>query len=263
MIVLGFDTATSATAVGLRLEDGSTLQARDDPPTGARPGHSAQLLTLAAELLAQAELPWSAVERIAVGLGPGTFTGLRIGVATAHGLARSLAVELVGAPTLQALALAALQSSSARSEGHGPPDPRADPTEPRSTELAVLAAIDARRGEAFAAAYAADFKLSVPAELTVPRAVAPQDLALLVAQATGSESTPRRWIAVGDGAIRYRDHLQDGGIGVAADDSPVHLVSGAAICELALAATPTAVADVIPDYRRRPDAEITLEAADK
>jgi tRNA threonylcarbamoyladenosine biosynthesis protein TsaB len=263
MIVLGFDTATSATAVGLRLEDGSTLLARDDPPAGTRPGHSAQLLALAAELLEQAELSWSAVERIAVGLGPGTFTGLRIGVATAHGLARSLAVELVGVPTLQALALAALQSPPTRSEGHGLPDAQGDPTEPEGTELGVLAVIDARRGEAFAAAYAADIKLSEPVELTVPRAMAPEDLALIVAQATHSESTQRRWLAVGDGAIRFRSHLEAGGIGVAPDASPSHLVSGTAICQLALAAAPTAVADVIPDYRRRPDAEITLEAAGK
>jgi tRNA threonylcarbamoyladenosine biosynthesis protein TsaB len=273
MIVLGFDTATSATAVGLRLEDGGTLLARDDPPVGARPGHSAQLLALAAELLERAELPWGAVERIAVGLGPGTFTGLRIGVATAHGLARSLAIELVGVSTLQALALATLQDPQARieavenrqvrGEGRGLADARSDAAAPLGSELGVLAAIDARRGEVFAAAYAADIKLSNPAELTVPRAVAPEGLAQIVAQATGSESAPRRWIAVGDGAIRYRDHLQEGGIGVAPDDSASHLVSGAAICELALAAAPAAVAAVMPDYRRRPDAEITLEGAGK
>jgi tRNA threonylcarbamoyladenosine biosynthesis protein TsaB len=131
-ILLGFDTATPATVVGLRLADGSTLQARDDPPPNQRPAHTTRLLELAAELLAQADMDWSAVGRIAVGVGPGTFTGLRIGVATARGLAQSLGVELVGVSTLQTLAEAALRER------------------PHS---GVLAAIDARRGEMFAAAY--------------------------------------------------------------------------------------------------------------
>jgi tRNA A37 threonylcarbamoyladenosine modification protein TsaB len=75
MIVLGFDTATSATAVALRLRDGSALERRDDPEPGSRPGHATRLLGLAAELLAEAGLGWREVERIAAGAGPGTFTG--------------------------------------------------------------------------------------------------------------------------------------------------------------------------------------------
>lgn len=232
MIVLGFDTATAATAVGLRLADGSTLLARDDPPAGARPGHSAQLLALAAGLLGEAELPWSAIERVAVGLGPGTFTGLRIGAASAQGLARSLGVELVGVSTLHALALAA-----------------------RADHAAVLAVIDARRGEVYAAAYAA------ARQLTEPRAVAPADLAAVVEQAEGSGAAMGRWLAVGDGAIRFREQLQAAGIAVPEDGSPAHLVSGGAICELALQARPLAAGELLPDYRRRPDAEIALEGA--
>jgi tRNA threonylcarbamoyladenosine biosynthesis protein TsaB len=89
VIVLGFDTATQASVVGLRLADGSTLQARDDPQPAARPGHATRLLSMAAELLADASLGWAQVERIAVGVGPGRFTGLRVGIATARGLAQS------------------------------------------------------------------------------------------------------------------------------------------------------------------------------
>ena len=94
MIVLGFDTATRSTAVALRLADGSTLQARHDPSPDERPGHTTRLLGMAGELLARAGIPPRALERIAVGLGPGTFTGLRVGVATARGLAQSLARDL-------------------------------------------------------------------------------------------------------------------------------------------------------------------------
>ena len=108
MIVLGFDTATQATVAGLRLADGRTLQARDDPAEQEHPGHATRLLDMAAELLAQAGLGWGDVQRIAVGVGPGRFTGLRVGIATARGLAQSLGVQLVGVSSLRALALAAV-----------------------------------------------------------------------------------------------------------------------------------------------------------
>ena len=136
MIVLGFDTSTPATALALRLPDGTTLQARDDPAPGEHPGHATRLLPLAAGLLAQAGLRFADVHRIAVGVGPGTFTGLRIGVASARGLAQSLDAELVGVSSLRALAFAAANGREAAETG------------------VVLALIDARRGEAFAATYA-------------------------------------------------------------------------------------------------------------
>ncbi|MGA8365633.1 MAG: tRNA (adenosine(37)-N6)-threonylcarbamoyltransferase complex dimerization subunit type 1 TsaB, partial [Solirubrobacteraceae bacterium] len=137
MIVLGFDTSTPATAIGLRLADGTTMQARDDPGEGEHPGHATRLLPLAASLLAQAGLRFADVDRIAVGVGPGTFTGLRIGAASARGLAQSLDAQLIGVSSLQALAFAAANSRQAGGMG----------------VVAVLALIDARRGEAFAAAY--------------------------------------------------------------------------------------------------------------
>ena len=124
MIVLGLDTATPATVVGLRLADGRTLQARDDPEARQRPGHATRLLPLANDLLVEAHIDWSELERIAVGVGPGTFTGLRIGIATARGLAQSLGVELVGVSSLRALA----QGSQTRAPGargtHRGADPR-------------------------------------------------------------------------------------------------------------------------------------------
>ncbi|HEY2283601.1 MAG TPA: tRNA (adenosine(37)-N6)-threonylcarbamoyltransferase complex dimerization subunit type 1 TsaB [Solirubrobacteraceae bacterium] len=250
MIVLGFDTSTPATAIGLRLHDGATVQARDDPAQGERPGHATRLLPLAAGLLAQAGLRFADVERIAVGVGPGTFTGLRIGLASARGLAQALDAELVGVSSLQALALVAANRREAGSMG------------------VVLALIDARRGEAFAAAYApveapaGDREPSPPRELAPPRALAPARFEEILEEAAmaGGNDLPG-WVAVGNGATLYRDALHALKIGVPAEDSPLHRVSGEAICALGSVGAAQAIDTVLPDYRRRPDAELALEHA--
>jgi tRNA threonylcarbamoyladenosine biosynthesis protein TsaB len=259
VIVLGFDTSTPATAVALRLADGRTTHARDDPPAGAHPGHATRLLDMAHELLGGAGVAWSDIDRIAVGVGPGTFTGLRVGVATARGLAQSLSIELVGVSSPRALAVAALASQRLEGGERG----------------AALAVIDARRGEAFAAAYELGDR-GEPSELAGPRALPPQELASVVAEAEAAAEaaaeaeeaggaagdSPWRWLAVGDGALRFRDQLEAAGVRTPADSSPLHLVSAAAVCELgAHAAAAASLREIVPDYRRRPDAELALEGA--
>lgn len=248
MIVLGFDTATQATVVGLRLADGSTLQASDDPAPEAHPGHATRLLAMSAELLAQAGIRWSALERIAVGIGPGRFTGLRVGIATARGLAQSLDVELTGVSSLQALALAA----AAREPGR-----------------AILAVIDARRDEAFAAAYqpSVDFarprraRESLPGEIELPHALGACQLQSIVEELEQRGSPPgQRWLAVGDGAVRFALQLQQAGVEVAAESSELHAIDPVAVCELgASAASGGSTAQVLPDYRRSPDAALARE----
>ena len=166
-MILGLDTATPSTVAGLLLPDGRVVEARDDPAPGERPAHAARLLDLAESVLSTADASWDDVERIAVGVGPGSFTGLRIGVATARGLAQARGIALVPVSTLRALALGA---------GGGP----------------VAAVIDARRREVFAAVYEAD-----GSERLAPAAYAPADLA---AHLSGV-------LAVGDGAVLYRDVL--------------------------------------------------------
>ena len=80
MRVLGFDTATALTAVALRdFEDEANLCLRtlvdssavDEPPAGGRPGHAQRLLLLIHQLIEQSGAGWEAVDRIAVGVGPG------------------------------------------------------------------------------------------------------------------------------------------------------------------------------------------------
>jgi tRNA threonylcarbamoyladenosine biosynthesis protein TsaB len=245
MIVLGFDTATSATAVGVTLADGSTLQARDDPPAGRRPGHATRLLPLASELLAEAELPWSDVERIAVGVGPGTFTGLRIGIATARGLAQSLGVQLVGVSSLRALALGTREATEGA--GNGSTVGAID-----AGRLGrVMAVIDARRGEVFVAAYDGDV------EVLGPQAVPPEGLGELL-QGVAARMSVEGWTAVGDGAVLYRDSFEPLGALVPGEGSELHRIHAQAICALGACALASDSA-VVPDYRRRPDAEIALE----
>ena len=238
MIVLGFDTATLSTAVGLRLADGSTLQARDDPAPASSPGHATRLLAMVASLLERAGVPWSELDRIAVGLGPGRFTGLRVGVATARGLAQSLSLPLAGVSTLEALAEAAAVHGGEGCDG-------------------VLPVVDALRGEAFAGAYLVA-GAHVDRELSFPGPLGPEALHSIAARAEErAGGGRRRWLAVGDGAVRYRRQLEDAGVTVPADESPLHLVQGGAVCELgARGLAAPAYEQVVPDYRRLADARI-------
>jgi tRNA threonylcarbamoyladenosine biosynthesis protein TsaB len=221
MNLLAFDTATPATAVAL-VTSGGESEARHDPAAGERPGHASQLLPLAAGLLADAGLAFADLDRIAVGTGPGTFTGLRIGVATARALAQATGAPLTGVSTLRALAL------GAEEEARG---------------ATVLAVLDARRGEAFVAAWRAGEPVLPPA------AVTPEIL--------GGLPGPG-WVAVGDGAVRFRDVLEASGAEVPADGSGLHRLSARSVARLAAAAPPGGQEDVVPEYLRLPDAEIAL-----
>lgn len=229
MIVLGLDSATPATVAGLLLEDGQVMETREDPAPGGRPAHATRLLALAAGLLAGAGLSWEHVERIAVGTGPGSFTGLRIGVACARGLAQSLGVQITGVSTLRALAEGA---AFARLHAGGEPRP-------------VLAVLDARRGEVYCAGWAQ------ARELVPPRAIAPEQLGELL-----DAVDAHAWLAVGDGAVRFRAHLDRAGVEVSDEASPLHQVSGAVVCRLAAARPGVAPEAVLPDYRRSPDARV-------
>lgn len=239
MIVLAFDTATADTAVGL-LMAGTARTVRHTPAPGERPGHASRLLGLVRALLAEADIGWAEVERIGVGTGPGSFTGLRIGVATARALAQAGGQELVEISTLEAVARGAAPKLQP------PTEPlalgrRGSDAQPNAGHD-VLACLDARRGEAFVGAW----RGSSP--LLAPRAVVPDDLAGLLPGDSG------RWRAVGDGSVRFRAQLEAAGVHVPPDDSLLHHVDGARLCELALEASPAGRDTLEPDYVRAPDA---------
>jgi tRNA threonylcarbamoyladenosine biosynthesis protein TsaB len=236
--LLAFDTATPATTVALALADEKLLTRRHEPAPGERPGHVSELLPLALALLAEAGLEVAQLDRLAVGIGPGTFTGLRIGVATARALAHAHDLPLVGVSTLRSLAAGAVAHGDA-----------AGPLEPPAT----LAVLDARRGEAFAAAWGAGDAVQHAAEpLLAPAALTPDALAEAVA------ALPAGVLAVGDGAVRFRDVLAAAGAVVPADDSAAHRVDAAVHARLAMVMEPDARDAVLPAYLRLPDAELAL-----
>jgi tRNA threonylcarbamoyladenosine biosynthesis protein TsaB len=230
-VILGLDTATPATVVAVLPDTGEPVELRHDPAPGERPGHARELLPLAQQALDAVGATFGDIARIAVGVGPGTFTGLRIGVATARALAQATGAEVAAVSTLDALAEAA-----------------------GAAERPVLAVLDARRGEAFVAAYLGGERVAGPV------AIAPEELSVFAERAAaaaptapGAPAAPGSWLAVGDGAIRFRDRLVPAA-DVPGDDSTLHRVSALAVCRLARAA-PTLDRDaLLPEYVRPPDA---------
>ena len=192
MLILAFDTATHRATSAL-VRDGEVL--------GERVSIASRVLADADELLGEAGLEQGDITHVAVGTGPGSFTGIRIGLAAARGLSFSLGVPVAGVSTLDALSAGA---------------PGAVPV------------IDARRREVFVL-------------LAEPRVLPPSDLAL----APGTT-------CVGDGAVRYRELLEEAGVEVPPDDSPLHVPW--ARHHAALARNYGAGGDVEPIYLRLPDA---------
>jgi tRNA threonylcarbamoyladenosine biosynthesis protein TsaB len=235
--LLAFDTATPATAVAWQSAASErALEARDDPPTGQRPRHTSCLLPLVAELLDRSGTSFKQLERIAVGIGPGSFTGLRIGIATARALGQGLEIPLVGVSTLESLAVYVEQVYPHR-QGRPP---------------AVVSVLDARRGEVFAAGWS--LTASGRAPLFGIRVLRPVELAELLA--TSERLAPDRTLAVGDGALAFRDILESSGVAIPDDGSECHRVTASAHCRLAWSLPACHPNDVHPYYVRLPDAEL-------
>ncbi len=150
VLVLGIDTAT--TTAGLALARPGSIVREESLSERA---HARDLLIRLEGVLTATDLTVRDLRGIGVTLGPGSFIGVRIGMATAKGLAYALDVPLVGLSTLEALAHAALRA--ARTLPHG-----------------VLAVLDAGRGEVYAARFR--FAGAVPERIDEDRSWRPADL---------------------------------------------------------------------------------------
>ena len=221
MSLLGIDTSTSASAACVLRADGASFEVEPSPARlAAGPAHARELMPAVAEVMERAELGFGDLEAIAVGVGPGTFTGLRIGIATARALASASGLPLRPVSSLAALA------------------------EGIAGDLR-LPLIDARRGELFGALHDAAGEVVWP-----PFVAAPE----LVAQRVGEAGLGMR--AAGDGSIRFRGVLEAAGIGVDADESRSHVVRALHVCRLALAVPGEPPEAVLPEYLRTPDAQL-------
>jgi len=217
--VLGLDTSTSAASACVLRGDGESFEVA--PPAErlqSPPAHASELMPAVADVMDRAGVGWDDLDALAVGVGPGTFTGLRIGLATARALASANGLPLRRVSSLAALA-AGIDASLR------------------------LPLIDARRGELFGALYDADERL------WAPFAAPPEEL---VARLREGGFTP---LAAGDGSVRFRGMLEEAGVPVAPDDSQAHVVRAVHVCRLAAEAPDEPPEAVLPDYLRDPDAK--------
>ena len=218
MTILGFDSSTAATAAAVLLPDGRAVESLPTPERLAeRPGHAAELLPAVHDVLGRAGVGLADLDAVAVGLGPGTFTGLRIGLATARALAKANDLPVRGVSSLAALAA-------------GMPDG------------VRLPLIDARRGEVYGALYDGAERVWEPFALGVEA---------LLERLRETDVTP---LAAGDGSLRFRAELEAAGVEVAPPGSTLHVVSAGHLCRLALGVPDSLPAQVLPEYLRDPDA---------
>ena len=156
MRLLGFDTATTACSAALWAEGEVTAHRRIE--AGGR--HAEALVPMLREVAAEGSTTLAAIDRFAVTVGPGSFTGIRIGLATARGLALALKRPLIGLSTLEVLA-----AGVPAGERDGP----------------VLAALDAGRGRLYAQLFDRSLRALCP-----PQALAAEALPGFVAAGNGS-----------------------------------------------------------------------------
>ena len=161
MRVLGLDTATRRASVGL-LIDGEVVVEQSRPAQGS---HAVSLLPLIDAVLRQANCAVRGLDAVAVSSGPGSFTGLRVGISVAKGFARATGVRLVAVPTLEGLA-------------------RTVPGQPG----VICALLDARKGELYSACF--ESSASGWRRLTADRLVTADTLAAML---------PTPCVVVGDG----------------------------------------------------------------
>jgi tRNA threonylcarbamoyladenosine biosynthesis protein TsaB len=220
LIILALDTTTAAGSTAI-VRDGFVLA---EQIGNAEITHGQRLPAELAHVLDLASVRIEDVEVIAVAAGPGSFTGLRVGIATAQGLAMARSLLVVPVSALEALARAAV-----------------------NPERPIAAWMDAHRGQVFSEVYAADgLEVLVPAESSLPTDILD----------TWDSRLPVTPVFVGDGAVRYRAEIRarfGETVGIIEPPPLAGIVGLIAATRPDRAVLPHAV---VPIYVRKPDAEL-------
>ena len=230
-LILALDTATACCSLALTtgtMADGGVVLA--SLSLNSRITHSRRLIGAIDWLFAETEVDWAMIDGIAVGLGPGSFTGLRIGMATAKGLAATAGKPLLGVSTLDVLAGNCL------------------------TRRLICAAVDARKREVYIAFYRCD-GAGLPRRVSAIQAIDPLKLGVEISEPV---------MIVGDGVLVYGDHWRrELGEKVAFAPVGLHYPSAAVLGLLGAGNLQMdRILDLetaVPLYVRASDAELSLE----
>lgn len=226
MRLLAVDTSTLSCGVAVADEEGLLSESLFT----SRQTHSRHLLGMVEETLSRSGLALSDLDGFSVTRGPGSFTGLRIGMSVVKGLAEVAGKPVAGISTLEALARGAVLANKP-----------------------ILAMVDARKGEVYAALYAPDGKGGVM-ELSPPEAVSPE---ALLARMDGDV------LCVGSGAVAYGETIEEALGEKAFFAAECNTIRPSVVASLAFGAFQrgdvVTAAAVSPLYLRKSDAEIALE----
>ena len=230
MLILGITTATHQVGCAIGGHEGVLASAHS-----ARGKRHAETLAPTIDFLrAQARIELSEIAVVAVDVGPGLFTGLRVGIAAAKAMAQALRVPMIGISSLDLLAWPV-----------------------RYTDREIVAVVDARRGEVFHARYR-----STPGgvqRVSEPQVAKPTELRGEL-QASDTE-----FLLVGDGALRYAEHW-DNMVRVEVAEQFLAHPNASSLVQLAHARAIreqfVQPRELEPLYLRAPDAEINWTTRD-
>ena len=226
MKILAFDTALRTCSVAVWID--GWVQARSFEPRCR--GHAEVLIPMINQVCTSASVKMADMDRLAVTVGPGTFAGVRIGIAAARGLAVSLSLPLVGITTLEAVAAGAA-ARLRTAEGH------------------VTVLFDARRGQIYAQSFDPALEALAPPRVALPNEVL-------------ADLPPGAGVLVGDGVALLGDQMAQarGDLRAIVDESHP---DAAVIAKLAAKCEPAPPGSGAPSplYLRPPDAKLPAARA--
>lgn len=222
MVILAFDSSAKAASVAL-CRDGKLIS-QYYQASGLT--HSRTLLPMAEDLLKNADMTLKDIDAVAVAHGPGSFTGVRIGVSAVKGLCWGLDIPAVGVSTLEAMAY----NGECASEGN-----------------IICCAMDARRSQVYNALFT--FEEGKLRRLSPDRAIGLEELSAELGK------MQKEVFVVGDGAELCYNHLEKSGISAVLATENVRNQTAWGVCRAAQGKEPVPARDIIPVYLRLSQAE--------